>query len=87
VSYSKAFSSIGRRIPDLSQISVNRDEQNDTYCTKGDGRDNGKHEKCEVRRNVQHSTDFIASHSAYEIETKETVLTASKGHHYSAEAI
>lgn len=43
--------------------------------------------RCDEMYNIAPTSAHLIQHINREIKTKETVLTASKGHHYSAEAI
>jgi hypothetical protein len=52
--------------------------ETDTNCAKRDGRDNSKHEKCEMRRYVQHCADFAAIWSNKALAVKVKVLTTSE---------
>lgn len=45
---------------------IGMERKTDSDCTKRDGRDDSKHEKCEVRRYVQHSADLHAFQLAYD---------------------
>jgi hypothetical protein len=43
--------------------------------------------RCDEMYNIAPTSSHLIQHITHEIETKKMVLTASKGHHYCAEAI